>query len=62
VFEQTREPARGNHEVASYIFFTPEQLACPDSTTVDDAAQVLRRSILQKIFSPQEKTKQHHAR
>jgi hypothetical protein len=61
VFEQTREPARGNHEVASY-FFTPEQLACPDSTTIEAAAQVLRRSILQKIFSPQEKTKQHHAR
>jgi hypothetical protein len=49
-------------KVASYIFFSPEQLACPDSTTVDRAAQVLRRSIAQKIFSPQEKTKQHHAR
>jgi hypothetical protein len=50
------------HEVTSYIFFTPEQLACPDSTTIEGAAQVLRRSIPQKIFSPQEKTKQHHGR
>src|SRR5664279_6118176 len=53
--------ARGSHPVASYNFFTPERLACPDSTTVDGVAQVLRRSIVQKSFSAHERTKQHQA-